>query len=619
MSRTFLLLALLCLPGFGATGPIQLTVDATDAPRRIFHARMLVPTVAGPLRLAYPKWIPGEHAPTGPVADLAGLRITAAGKRLDWRRDPVDMFVIVVDVPTGVSAVEVVFDLLSPPDSPGFSSGASATTEMAVLSWNQVLLYPQGHTADAVEFQAKIKVPAGWRYGTALPIARESGDTVEFKPAPLTTLVDSPVIAGRHFRTIELSAGAGPAHFLHLAADSPAAVNISPALIENYKRVVAETGTLFGARHYRSYHFLVSLSDHVAHFGLEHHESSDNRIPEFAMVDEDSRKLHAGLLPHEMAHSWNGKYRRPTGLATSDYQKPMEGELLWVYEGLTTYLGNILTPRSGLTSAEDYRADLAASAAELDHRAGRKWRPLVDTTVAAQILYGSRGDYRSLRRSVDFYPEGALIWLEADVIIRRESKGKRSLDDFCKRFFGGASGPPALKTYTFEDVVAELSAVQAYNWRGFFEQRVNQVTERAPLGGITGAGWNLVYREEAPTKLKARESEQKSVDLRYSLGVMLKDDGTILDVLPETPAEKAGLAPGGKILAVNGHQFSGQGLRSAIRTAKGGSDPIELIVKDGEIYKTHRALCHTGERYPALERDASKPDLLSEIVRRTGA
>ena len=600
--------------GAQTPAPIELAVDASDAARKVFHARLSLAATPGRLRLAYPKWIPGEHGPTGPIADLVNLRITAAGRAIAWRRDPADMYVVVVDVPAGVSRLDLAYDFLPPGESQGFSSGASTTPELGVVSWNQLLLFPQGRPSDQLEFRASLKVPSGWRYGTALPIARETGDQIEFRPASLTTLVDSPVLTGRYFRTLDLSPGANPPHYLHLAADSAAALAVSPQLVANYRRLAAETGALFGARHYRGYHFLLTLSDHVAHFGLEHHESSDNRIPEWGLTDDDLRPVHAGLLPHEMTHSWNGKYRRPAGLATGGFEKPMEGELLWVYEGLTTYLGNVLTARSGLCTAEQYRQFLAMDAAALDAAPGRQWRPLADTAVAAQILYAARGGGRAARRSVDFYPEGDLIWLEADVTIRRLSQGRRSLDDFCRRFFGGASGPPEVKTYTVDSLLADLNAVQPFDWRGFFDQRVYRVNPRAPLGGIQQSGWKLVYRTERSAMQKASEDAHKGVDVRHSLGLTLDQDAVISDVLPGSPADRAGLSPGGKLLAVNGRQFTAKWLRQCIRDAKDGTAPIELLVKDGETYKVHRAGCHTGERYPDLERDESQTDLLTAII-----
>lgn len=600
--------------GAQTPAPIELSVDASDVGRKVFHARLSLAATAGPMRLAYPKWIPGEHGPTGPIADLVNLRITAAGRALAWRRDPTDMYVIVVDVPSGVSRLDLAYDFLPPAESRGFTSGASTTANLAVVSWNQLLLFPQGRPSGELEFRASLTVPSGWRYGTSLPIGRETGDRIEFRPASLTTLVDSPVLAGRYFRTLDLSPGAEPPHYLHMAADSAAALAIGPQLVAGYRKLVAEAGALFGSRPYRGYHFLVTLSDHLAHFGLEHHESSDNRFPEWALTDDDLRPIHAGLLPHEMVHSWNGKYRRPAGLATGGFEKPMEGELLWVYEGLTTYLGNVLTARSGLRTPEQYRQLLAMDAAALDAAPGREWRPLADTAVAAQVLFGARGGGRAARRGVDFYPEGALIWLEADVTIRRLSRGRRSLDDFCRRFFGAGARLPEVKTYTVDSLLADLDAVQSFDWRGFFEERVYRVAPRAPLGGIRQSGWKLVYRSERTAMQKAHEDATKGIDVWHSIGLRLAGDGGVNDVLPGSPADRAGLSPGGRLLAVNGRQFSARWLRQCIRDAKDGAAPIELLVKDGETYKVHRAACHTGERYPDLERDESQIDLLTAII-----
>jgi predicted metalloprotease with PDZ domain len=597
-----------------AQSPITISVDASDAPRRIFHAALHIPVKPGPFTLLYPKWIPGEHGPTGPIADLASLRIVANGRPLAWHRDPVEMYALHIDVPAGADTIDVTLDYLSPPETPGFSSGASATTEMTVLSWNQVLLYPAGTPTDALQYKARLKVPAGWRYGTALPIERESGDTIDFAPSSLTTLIDSPVISGRYFRTIELSPGASPAHYMNLAADSAEAVNLSPDLIAKYKNLVNETGALFGARHYRSYHFLVSLSDHVAHFGLEHHESSDDRINESAMTDEQARKITATLLSHEMVHSWNGKYRRPAGLATPDYQEPMKGNLLWVYEGLTNYLGEILAPRSGLLTPEEYRENLAATAASLSDTPGRNWRPLEDTAVAAQVLYGSRGDYENIRRSVDYYPEGSLLWLDADVIIRQRSQGRRSLDDFCKIFYGGQTGPPAVKTYQLADIIAALNQVQPHDWAAFFRERIDQIAATPPLGGITNSGWRLAWSETPTPLLKAAEDERKFTNLRYSLGITVKEDGTIGDVIQGSPAFVAGVTPSAKLLAINARQYTGKSIRAAVAAAKNSQEPLNLLLKDGERYQMYKVDYHGGERYPTLERDASKPDLLTSII-----
>jgi predicted metalloprotease with PDZ domain len=609
-------LILAVLPALPQT--ISLHVDAKDAPRRVFHVKLTMPAKPGPMTLLYPEWIPGEHMPDGPIVQMVGLQIKAAGQTVPWKRDSVNMYTFHVDVPAGASSLEVSFDFLSPPDSPGFTSGSSATTELAVMNWNQFILYPQGADADKVQFQANLQVPNSWKYGTALPIRRESGNEVEFQPASLTTLVDSPISAGRHYRTIDLGTEGGAPHFLHLAADSDRALDMPSELVAQYRNLVAETGALFGSRHYRGYHFLYTLSDHVAHFGLEHHESSDDRVGERSIIDSAPRNAHAYLLSHEFVHSWNGKFRRPAGLTNDGkdggYDTPMKGDLLWVYEGLTNYLGEILAPRSGLWTAEQYRESLAETAASLDNEYGRRWRPLEDTAVGAQLLYTASDDYSNYRRGVDYYPEGSLLWLEADVLIRQLSKGSKSLNDFCHSFHGGPGGAPAMKTYTFEDIVAGLNAVQPYDWAGFWNQRLHSTSPRAPLGGVEGSGWKLAYDAVRSDFWKDHEEDKKIVDLSYSIGMVVgSEDGAVNDVVYDGPAQKAGIPPSVKVIAVNGRQFTPVVLREAVGDTASGK-PIELLIKTGEFYETHRIEYRGGERYPHLVRDSSKADLLTAIT-----
>src|SRR3989441_6293707 len=488
--RIAIVTALISFASSAFAAPIVLRVDATEAPRKIYHAELTIPASPGPMTLFYPKWIPGEHAPTGPITDLAGLRIISGGQTVVWKRDSVEMFAFHITVPPGASTIDVKLDFLSTPDAGGFSSAASATSELAILSWNQLVLYPRGKASDDLEIAAQLRLPQDWKFGTALPVARSSGSSVEFKPVSLTTLVDSPVLTGRHFRRIELSPGATPPHYLDIAADSDEALNAPPELVEKYKKLVKEALALFGATHYREYHFLLALSDQIAHFGLEHHESSDDQAREDYLTNPASNLVGATLLPHEFVHSWNGKYRRPDGLATRDYEEPMKGDLLWVYEGLTEYLGWVLAARSGLASPQSSREFLALNAANLDHRAGREWRSLADTAVAAQLLYEARTDWESMRRGVDFYDEGLLIWLEADTIIRKQTQGRKSLDDFCRVFHGAPGGPPQVKPYTFESVMEALNGVAPYDWKGFFDTRINAAgTDRAPLGGIEAGGY----------------------------------------------------------------------------------------------------------------------------------
>jgi predicted metalloprotease with PDZ domain len=608
-----------CAPLF-AQGPIPIRVDASDAGRRLFHVKMTMTAKTGPMTLLYPEWIPGEHGPTGPILNMVGLVITGGGKTIPWRRDDVNMFAYHVDVPAGVGSLDIAFDFISPSESSGFSSGASATTELAVVSWNQLLLYPEGANADSLQYQANLKLPNSWKFGTALPIRRETGAEIEFQPAALTTLIDSPLSAGAHYRTIDLGSDRGLPHYLHLAADSERALEAAPETIQGFKNLVQEEGALFQARHYRDYHFLLTLSDHVAHFGLEHHESSDDRVGERTLIDDSQRIAEGFLLPHEFTHSWNGKFRRAAGLAGKDgrdggYDTPMKGELLWVYEGLTEYMGEVLTPRSALWTPEQYRDYLAITAASLDNEYGRRWRPLEDTAVAAQLLYTAPEDYNAYRRNVDYYPEGTLIWLEADVTIRKSSKGAKSLNDFCRTFYGGASGKPELKTYTFADVVAGLNAVQPYDWAGFFNQRLHSTSPHAPLGGVEGSGWKLTYDANRSDFWKSLEEVSKGADFSYSLGIRVRDeDGTISDVALESPAFKAGMAPAVKLIAINKRQYNSTLLREAIQAAAKDGKPIELMVKAGDFYQTFSIDYRGGERYPHLTRIESAPDLLSDII-----
>jgi predicted metalloprotease with PDZ domain len=608
-------LAVFSFESWAATGPnVTISVDATHAPRKIFHASLRIPATAGDLTLYYPKWIPGEHAPDGPVNDLAGLFFKANGQTLKWRRDLLDGFTIHVEVPQGVTVVDAELDFLSPATlEGGFSAGSSATDKLAVISWNQVLLYPKGWKSDEITYTASLKIPDGWKFGTPLPIASQSGDEIHFGPASLTTLVDSPVITGEFLKVVPLAQD--PQTEMDIAADSAAALDAPEAVWNQYRSLVDQAQKLFGAHHYRDYHFLYTLSDHVAHFGLEHHESDDSRVDERALVDDTSRKLAAGLLPHEYVHSWNGKFRRPYDLATPDYQQPMQDDLLWVYEGLTNYLGFVLTARSGLLSQDQDRDDLALTAAALDHEPGRTWRNLQDTADAAPQLYFSPQSWYSWRRGTDFYNEDTLNWLWVDVIIRQQSKGKKSIDDFCHLFHGAPTTGPALKTYTFDDVVNALNQVVSYDWRGFWTERLTNHGPGAPLGGIDDSGWKLTYDENPSEMLSAQAALYHIVPVALDLGLNLRDDGGINDTIEGEVAAKAGIGPGMKVIAVNGRRFTPEILRDAIKAARNTTATIDLLVENDDYYKTYKLDYHGGEKYPHLTRDQSKPDLLAEILR----
>jgi predicted metalloprotease with PDZ domain len=605
---------------FGSSGPtVTLSVDASEAPRKIFHAQMHIPAKPGTLTLYYPKWIPGEHGPTGPITDLTGLKFTASGKTLKWRRDLLDGFTFHVEVPEGESEVVANLDYASPASyEAGYSAGMAATEKLYIVNWNTLLLYPAGYPSDQLTYSASLRLPAGWKFGTSLHVSNQAGSDIHFAPVSLTMLVDGPVLTGEYLKVVPLRTEDPPAE-LDVAADSAAALDAPEEVWEHYRNLVKQAGILFGAWHYTDYHFLFTLSDHVAHFGLEHHESDDSRVEERSLIEEDGRRLSAGLLPHEYVHSWNGKYRRPADLATPDYEQLMQTDLLWVYEGLTSYLGDMLSARSGERTPELARSALAQIAADLDHRSGRVWRNLQDTADGVPSMQDAPRGWEDHRRGLDYYDEDVLNWLWADVIIRQQTKdaksGAKSLDDFCKIFHGAPSGAPIVKSYTFDDVVNALNQVAPYDWRGFWTERLSNHGPGAPLGGVEGSGWKLVY-DENPSELdRAENSDGKSLNAHYSVGLMAGSDGVIHDTVEGMIAAKAGIGPGMKIVAVNGRKFSPDAWHDAIHAAKTSSSPMELIIENTDYFRVVKLDYHGGEKYPHLVRDESKPDLLTEIYR----
>ena len=594
---------------------VKLHVDLTDAPRNIYHARLQIPVSDGPNSLVFPKWIPGNHRPSGPIAALTGIHMLVAGRDISWQRDPLEMYEFHVNVPPGSQSIEVSLDAITSQDSAG-GGGPAASSNILDLNWNAVLLYPKGTKSDDVTFAASVTLPAGWKFGTALPVAHASGNDVEFAPVSLTTLVDSPLIAGVHYRKVELTRpGETPPHQMDLVADEESDLQMSSQDLAAYQKLVAETGALFGARHYRDYHFLLTLSDLVGGHGLEHHESNDSVASEHTFSDPELHMLYGSLVPHEFAHSWNGKYRRPAGLATPNYQVPMIGDLLWVYEGMTDYLGNMLATRSGLMTAEQYRESLASTAAMLDHRSGRTWRPLEDTAVSVQTLRMLGPQWENWRRSLDYYPEGELIWLEVDAIIREQTHGQRSLDDFCRRFHGGESGPPKVVPYTFDDVVRALNEVVQYDWASWLRERVGSTSTHAPLGGIERDGWKLVYTDKPNLFDRSIEKLSGGVNLTYSLGFKVQKDGRVVDVEVGSAAFKAGLGPGMRLIGVNGRKWTPPLLHQSIKTAQGSSQSIELLVENAQFFKTISVDYHDGEKNPHLERISNQPDVLGEMLK----
>jgi predicted metalloprotease with PDZ domain len=592
----------------------RLSVDATDAPRNILHATLIVPVSPGAVTMVYPKWIPGNHRPTGPIQNFTGLHFKVGGKELEWQRDLEDMYAFHLQIPVGATELEASYDTVT------YNRKSSlASSKVLDLLWNQVVLYPKGAATDTTRVTASLRLPEGWKFGTALKPARQNGGSVDFQTVSLTTLVDSPVIAGAIYRQVQITPAGEPlTHVVDLVGESEEAIQITDKDIASLTQLVNETGKLFGARHYTSYHFLLILGDQTAHHGLEHHESSDNGAAEDMFSNPQSHDLEADLLPHEFVHSWNGKYRRPAGLATPNYQEPMHGDLLWVYEGLTDYLGNILAARTGLRSADQFHENLAYTAAMLDHRAGRTWRPLQDTATSVQNLFAAVPEWTNWRRSADYYPEGYLIWLEVDTLLRQKSNGQKSLNDFCRAFYGGESGPPKVVPYNFDEVVATLNKVVPYDWGRLLRERLDSKSPQAPLGGITGGGWKLVYTAQKNTTMEAREKSGDGIDLSFSLGLMATKDGEVRDVIPGMPAYAAGLAPGMKIIAVNGRKWSKDIIRAALQASLTNQKPIALLAENGEYYSTYPVDYHQGERYPHLVQVEGQANLLDEIIKPLG-
>ncbi|NII73393.1 putative metalloprotease with PDZ domain [Dyella sp. SG562] len=596
-------------------GTLTLKVDVTDAPKRIYRVAQTIPVKPGPLTLYYPKWIPGEHIPSGPINNVSGLVITANGKQLPWRRDLRDMFSLNLDVPEGTSSLQLDFQFLAPGEEGGGLYGAtgSATPKLVDIEFNQVLFYPAGYYASRIEVQPTVTLPRDWKFASALEVSGQSGAQVAFKPVSLEKLVDSPLVAGEYFKRVQLSTDAKGPVYLDIVADDPGNLKLSDKQEAQHKALAVQAVKLFGARHYAHYDFLLTLSDHNGSFGLEHQQSSDDRLPPAFLTDDNMYLSAAFVLPHEFVHSWNGKFRRPHDLWTPNYNVPMQGDLLWVYEGLTNYYGEVLTARSGMWTAEQYRDWIAETQAAMVNRTGREWRSLQDTADAVQLTSSQGSRWANRMRGVDYYPEGTLLWLEADSRIRELSGGKRSLDDFVRAFHGVQDGSQVPLTYTFDDVVATLNKVQPYDWAKFLHERLDYTGDKLPEQGVEQAGWKLEYNDQPSSMQKAMESVRHSVNLLYGMGLALNREGKVTDVQWGGPAFKAGLVPGLKLVAVNGRDYSADGLKDAIKAAKDKGTPIQLLVKNNEFFQTVSIDYRDGLRYPHLTR-ASGADRLGQIA-----
>jgi predicted metalloprotease with PDZ domain len=596
-------------------GRVQLTVDASDIGRRIVRVHESVSTSGAEIVLLYPRWLPGHHDPSGTIERVAGIKISAKGAPVSWTRDSVDVFAFHVHAAAG-TLLDIDFEYLSP-TSPDVGA-PEISRDLMLLEWDELVLYPAGYFARQIPVDVDLTLPADWQFATALETGSTSGARTTFKRTNLETLIDSPLYAGRYTARLDLDPGSSVPVHLDLFADRPELLAVKPDQLAAHRALVQQAYKLFGSHHFAHYDFLYSLSDQIHHNGLEHQQSSEDGTGPEAFTEWDKSAPERDLLSHEFTHSWNGKFRRPADLWTPNYNVPMRDSLLWIYEGQTEYWGQVLAARSALWTRQQALDQIAMIAAEYEYQAGRQWRSLEDTTNDP-ITNPRRPaqSWRSWQRFEDYYTESGLIWLDVDTLIRERSAGKHSLDDFARAFFGINDGSIVTVTYTFDDVVKALNAVQPYDWADFLHQRLDSVGKPAPLDGLRRGGYRLTYTDTPSDYEKTAEEHRRHLDLLYSVGIEIDDmdkKGTILQVYWDSPAFKTKLTKGAQILAVNGFAYSADVLKDAIRSAHGTSSPIELMVKNGDLFKVVNIDYHDGLRYPHLERDASTPARLDDIL-----
>lgn len=593
-------------------GTLTLDVDASDVARRVQNVRERIPVRPGPLTLWYPKWIPGNHAPTGPINQIAGLVIRGNGERIAWTRDPLDMHAFGVEVPAGVDMLDIEFQYLSPTSSA--QGRVAMTPRMLSLQWHRVLLYPAGHDARRIRIEPRLRLPAGWQSATALRGEQVNAQGEHrYAAVDLMTLIDSPVYAGEHFRRFDLDDGVAPVR-LNAMADTAEQLDATPLMIQAHRALVKQADRVFGARPFAHYDFLLALSDSFSGIGLEHRQSSENATyadylrGTAAFIDND-------LLPHEYVHAWSGKFRRPATTWAPHYNVPADNSLLWVYEGQTQYWAVVLAARSGLWTQEQARAVLANTLATADMQAGREWRDLGDTVHQGIIDFNDAPQaWGSWQRGYDFYAEGSLLWLAIDARMRELSGGRRTLDDFARRFHAGASADAPISLYGQVDIVDTLTRVQADDWNAFIDARLHGLGKGATLDGLSRSGWELIYSEEPNAAISDAESAGGYDDLRFSLGLRIEGDGSVVESMWSSPAHRAGIARDMTVVAVDGLAYSAERLKRAIISAKSARKPIELLMRQGEQYRTVRLDYTGGLRYPHLRRIPQSHDHLSEIL-----
>ncbi|HEX5275309.1 MAG TPA: hypothetical protein VFW34_08535 [Candidatus Rubrimentiphilum sp.] len=609
--------ASLQMPLATKNNPMTVVLDERTAPRGFAYSHMTIPVKPGPFTLSYPEWIPGEHGPTGPLNDLAQLKISAGGQSIAWERDRVDMYAFHIKVPSGVTTVNVDFTvLLNHPNN--FVDGQLATRNIMVGNWNRYILYQPDIDNTKYFVRASLILPPAWDYASALPVASRSGGRIDFKTVTLETLVDSPTDSGRYYRHITSWSGQGTHTYIDLFADHPEDLKLPANELAAYMRMTPEAMALYGGRHWNVYHSELTLSDLIPPQGIEHHQSSDDRSDDTFLTNHAEQMSGGDLLTHEFSHSWNGKYRRPFDLQQPNFNRPFpeHTELLWEYEGMNQYMGDLIAFRSGIKGKpSDYPEYFASIYSAMAYEPGRKTTPIIDITTGAPYYYLADGPYGSLRRDAgDFYTEGELIWLDADTIIRQLTHGKKSIDDYAKIYSGGTSGPRVV-TYTRADLERYLGEVAPYDWHGFFQKYVYSISPKPPTDEIARAGYRLVFTSKPNLYEANRESLRKTIGSWYDVGVNLAQDGTISDVREGSAAWNAGLGDGMQIVAMNGREFTPDAWAAAVAATSASFSPISLLVKQYGYYQDVTLNYRGGAKFPHLVRIPGTADMFAQIMR----
>lgn len=591
-------------------GVVSLAVDATDLTHKVFQIKQRLPLQgAGPVTLLYPQWQGASHAPTGQVGRVAGLVMRSGGRQVAWTRDAADPFAFHVRPPAGARELEVAFTYVSP------RSGNLAMSRNVVnVGWSNLLLYPAGFAAHRISVAAQVQLPAGMQFATSLAVDGRDGDVVRFKAAALDTLVDSPLLAGRHARTWPLSDRPGLQVTLSAFASQPEDLVLDDASLAKFRASVAEVQAMFGASRREPYQFMVVLDERMGGpGGIEHRHCTEVFVPAnyFTRAQDNLRNL--DLAVHEYVHAWNGTQFLPAGMKTRNFSEPLQNSLLWVYEGLTQYLGKVAAARGGMRTLDEALDDLAIDAARTQVQPSRAWKPLRDSVYDPITISGRGIEWPDFTGKKDYYVDGVLLWLAADVEIRTRTAGHKSLDDFVRLFFGNRKGDPAAAhTYTEADLYAALNQVSPGDWKRFFDARLDALDSAALMAALERGGYRLAYTAD-PTETYRQDALDRGVDdYLFSLGLSVGKTGALRAVRWDGPAFRAGLTVGAKLLRVNGQPYDAHGLKAAVTSGA----PLTLAAElEGERLEV-RIEANSGLRYPRLERLLPGPSAIDAIFTR---